>query len=462
MTDITLFPHQVKGAKFLASKSFAGLFAGMGTGKTLTAIYGLRRLGAEKTLVIAPPIALPMWRDECERHMTEMAGGAPWDAKAAILKTGKAPIPDDADVLVVSYQIATTRSAELRTWLACGDHMTSVLICDESHALKSHKAKRTKAILGRDGIADGADHTWLLTGTPITRWNDDMYPFLCRADLKGMKERLKGISMERYQLKFTVRQKRQFGGARFPTMMVVGNRNTDQLADWVYGEGHAMRFDLEDVFKDMPPLTTNRYSIPLSADTSLKAALKELERSSIAEIRKKLETKEPALATIRRQLGMAKVKGAAAEIKERIESGQKVLVGAWHTDVIDELFAALKGYTRAVVDGRTSAKDREISVREWNLGNVDVMIGQIAAMGVSLNLQQGGSQIIVVEEDWSPSVMDQFYARLWRFGQEKHVHVDILQSDSKLDKALGRISSTKAAQHARFNKIGKEVTDERQ
>jgi len=55
--------------------------------------------------------------------------------------------------------------------------------------------------------------------------------------------------------------------------------------------------------------------------------------------------------------------------------------------------------------------------------------------------------------------MDQFYARLWRFGQEQHVHVDILQSDSKLDKALGAISTTKARQHLKFNTIGKEHTD---
>lgn len=446
-SDTPLFPHQIKGAKFLASKPFAGLFAGMGVGKSLTALEAVLLTGAKRTIIIAPPIALPMWQAESQRWLETSA--------TQILKTGKTAIAPDHQLLVVSYQIATSRKDELRDWLQGG-----ILICDESHALKSHKAKRTKAILDRGGIADGAGYAWMLTGTPITRWNDDMYPFLCRADLDGMRRLLKGTTIERFQMKFTVRQQRQFGRGR-PVQMVVGNRNTDQLAEWVYGGGHALRFDLEEVFKDMPPLTTNRYTIPLTADASLKAALKELERSSIAEIRKKLEAKEPALATVRRQMGLAKVKGAVAEIKERIDSGQNVLVGAWHTDVIDALQDELSGFASGVIDGRSTAYAREDVTKAWNEGQVQVLIGQIAAMGVSLNLQKGGSQIIVVEEDWSPSVMDQFYARLWRFGQEKHVHVDILQSDTKLDKALGRISSTKAAQHGRVNKIGKEVTDDR-
>ena len=84
---------------------------------------------------------------------------------------------------------------------------------------------------------------------------------------------------------------------------------------------------------------------------------------------------------------------------------------------------------------------------EFNAGEIDVLIGQIAAMGVSLNLQQGSNKIIVVEEDWSPSVMDQFYARLHRIGQKNHVHVDTFISDTKLDKAVGRISSAKQRSH---------------
>jgi len=117
-----------------------------------------------------------------------------------------------------------------------------------------------------------------------------------------------------------------------------------------------------------------------------------------------------------------------------------------------------RGYQVGVIDGR-SGMDAKTAVEEaWNGGRLDVVVGQIAAMGVSLNRQRGGHQIIVVECDWSPAIMDQFYARLWRYGQKKPVHVDILTSSTKIDDALDRISSTKAQQQGKFNRIGRELT----
>jgi SNF2 family DNA or RNA helicase len=245
--------------------------------------------------------------------------------------------------------------------------------------------------------------------------------------------------------------------------VVVGNRNTEDLAEWIYTDDNgreaplALRVDLEEVFANMPPLTKTSYPIKIDATPELKAQLKAMEKMSLQDIQEQLKSKEPALASVRRNLGLAKVKAAAAEIIERIESGQNVLVGAWHTDVIDALIDALPDkYTADVIDGRTSSKAKVRVTESWNAGELNVVVAQIAAAGVSLNLQHGGTQIIVVEEDWSPSVMDQFYARLWRYGQKKHVHVDTLASDTKLDKALARISRTKELQHEKFNKVGRD------
>jgi SNF2 family DNA or RNA helicase len=143
------------------------------------------------------------------------------------------------------------------------------------------------------------------------------------------------------------------------------------------------------------------------------------------------------------------VLSAAAEIRERIAIGQgPILVGAWHRAVIDALADELSDLRVGVLDGRTSAAEKGRLQDSFNARELDVLIGQIAAMGVSLNLQHGGNRIVVVEEDWSPAVMDQFYARLHRIGQTEHVHIDILDSADKLSQAVRRISSAKRSSHA--------------
>jgi SNF2 family DNA or RNA helicase len=47
--------------------------------------------------------------------------------------------------------------------------------------------------------------------------------------------------------------------------------------------------------------------------------------------------------------------------------------------------------------------------------------------------------------------MDQFYARLHRMGQSQHVHVDTLETETKIDEAIYKISKEKARQHQILN-----------
>lgn len=440
-----LLPHQIEDAAFLASRRFAGCFSGMGSGKTRTALEAARLVGADPLVVVAPPIALRMWCREAEDHL---------GATSQILKTGSTKIDPAARILVMSYEIATKRTAELK---ALGG-AKPVLICDESHALKSVKAKRTKAILGSGGLCTAFDHSWLLTGTPATRWNDDLIPFLFRAAPEAMKEKLGGLSIEKFQLRYTVRQQKQFAGARFPTTMTVGSRNTAELRELMYAGTNrvAVRRELADVWAQMPPITHNRYTISLASSPELTAALADLRSMTRAQVEQKLAAKDPALATMRRMIGLGKVPEAATVIAERVEdTSGAVLVGAWHIEVIDGLVAALraKGLRVEALDGRTSISRKAAIEEAFNARLIDVLVGQIGAMGVSLNLQKGGSSIIVVEEDWSPAMMDQFYARLHRMGQSQHVHVDTLETETKIDEAIHKISMEKARQHQILNNI---------
>ena len=445
-----LLPHQIEDAAFLAARKFAGNFSGMGSGKTLTGAEACRLVMDEddKAIVVGPPISLTMWAENLEEHTSRIA---------QVVKTSKMKLDPSATFYVLSYQIAVSRVAELKRLGA------KVLICDESHALKSVGAKRTKMLLGRKnhtdgkGLVDCVDHAWMLTGTPQTRWNDDLYSFLVRANPQALKEKAGGCGLDRFMLRYCITQRKTFSARqRVPTTVVVGNRNTDELREMMYGGDNpvAVRRELKEVWAQMPPLTVSHLTVRLDTDAQLKADLKALEKRTMADIQQAVARKDENLAAMRRRLGAAKVKFAAEEIIDRLQAGTgPYFVGVWHRDVIDGLMQALSGYRVAVIDGRTKGKDRDEAQDKFNSGKLDILIGQIAACGTSLNLQGGGHKIIEIEQDWSPSIMDQFRARLLRLGQQAdHVHVDVFQSDTKLDRAVSRTSATKAREHERVNR----------
>ena len=441
---VQLLQHQVEDAKFLASKpGVRGLFSGMGSGKTLTAIEALAQVrhvneqydgfGGD-VVVIAPPITLKMWAEEIYEHT-----GLP----TQIIRKGSDKIDADADVIILSYDLATKRADELH-WLT-----PSVLICDEAHALKNIKAKRTKAILGRGGLCEAAEFTWLLTGTPITRYNDDVYAFLLRAaGPESFRERLGGTGIDRFRLRHCVTQLKSFGRGK-PTPVVVGNRNTEELSEWIFG-GYAVRRELQEVWDAMPDLTISHLEVGYTASASLKRELSKLSDLDLDDLEESLLSGDGHIATIRRQLGIAKVPASAKEIVDRVEAGNSpILVGAIHHDVIDALDVYFRnaGIVHGVIDGRTPNHHRDQFIDAFNAHDIDVLIGQISAMGVGVNLQ-GGHHIVEVETDWSPAIMDQWRARCHRMGQAKTVHVDVFNTDTNLDHAIRRIQATKRRDQA--------------
>jgi SNF2 family DNA or RNA helicase len=450
----TPLPHQIEDAEFLSDQAVAGNFSGMGSGKTLTGLEAIKRRDPNlihRHYIIGPPISLPMWGEEIAEYFNIGA------SDILYLKTGMTVMDTNAAFIIMSYTIATKRAAELR------DLQALTMTLDESHATKSTAAKRTKTILGKHGIINNVRHTWMLTGTPTTKWNDDLFPFLVRACPDALTEKIGKLDLDHFRLRYCITQKRKFPGARFPVKLVVGNRNTDELNEMVYGGDHpvAVRRELSEVWDAMPPLTKNVLPIKLDKGVDgLGAILDELKSMKQSEVNELVGKQDVGLSTMRRLIGLGRVDASVAYIHEKLDSGQRpILVGAWHTDVIDAIAEelALKKYKVAILDGRTSPSNKTAIQQQFNAGEIDVLIGQIAAMGVAINLQVGGNYIICVEEDWSPDIMDQFFARVYRMGQEHHVHIDLLRSDTKICEALVRIADAKAREHAKFNR--QEETD---
>ena len=109
-------------------------------------------------------------------------------------------------------------------------------------------------------------------------------------------------------------------------------------------------------------------------------------------------------------------------------SGQHALVFYNYRHDRTRLLAALrtKGLRVKVYEG---AQDE----REWNAGQIDVLLAHPASCAYGLNLQQGGHHVIWFGLNWSLELYQQANKRLHRNGQKQPVIVHHLITKGGMD-----------------------------
>lgn len=408
--------EQRDDAAFLVSHKWGALFSEPGTGKTLTAITARKALPADlKTLVIAPKIALTQWQKELLEQGIE----------AHVLRAGKdfrlMQFEQSLPVMITTWALMTDNAAAIEAW------GPEIIIADESHACIDYKSQRTQAFFGghkNDApVATGAEWTWLLTGTPTVRFNDDLWPML-NALFPDTLVRLVGNRRRASFVQRYVRTRPQ----RIPGGRVIsvpcGGQNEVELNDALYGEHRiAVRRKLADVDRNLP---TERYrDIDIDLSDFDDSALKGMTNDDLA---KKFETEE--VKSVRRAFGRAKVAGAAEYLEEIDEP---VLVLIWHSDVADALGAIWPDET-VQITGKTMQAARDDAIARFGKGRVKYMIGQIGAVGTALDgLQHVCKRVVFVERIGSPALMEQAIARVVRRGQQHSVQVETLRANHRLE-----------------------------
>jgi hypothetical protein len=416
-------PTQVQDAEFLAAHRHPALFSEPGTGKTITALEGWKRVGG-RLCVVAPPIALRMWQRNISEHL---------DARAQVITSGKDVIDHTADAHVLSYQMVGKFQALKGA---------NVLVLDESDALKSLNSQRTSAVFGRaahmkDCLAEGVEHVWPLTGTPIRRYADDLYPHLRALHPDALRKAFGIWTYQQFVSRFCTTQLRRFHARQRAQSTVIGNKNEAELRGLIYGNNLAVRRTIHDVAAFMPPLTLREVSVKFDDTAELREATGEALGAG---------EMEPVMATARRLLGTAKAPHVAEYVVDVWEQlSCAVLLFYWHKEAGDILEARLReaGLIVRRIDGATSAEKRAEYERAFNAGDIDILLGQIASMGVAINLQQGSHYGVFAEMDWSPAAKDQALRRLWRLGQQTHVQIDVCQADHPLDEAVSMVLDRK-------------------
>jgi SWI/SNF-related matrix-associated actin-dependent regulator of chromatin subfamily A-like protein 1 len=398
-------PDQIAGADFLASRTVAMLADRPGLGKTAQAVHAADLIGARRGLVICPPIL----RDNIAR---EFALWSVWGHDVHVIRSGRDEIPPNG-FAAISYQLALSRRKELRKRGA------DFLICDEAHALKEVTARRTKAVLGADGIAANASRMAWLTGTPAPNNASELYTF---AKAAGVWTGNKSAFVDA----FCITTQTPFG------LKIVGNRNAEGLKELL-----RPAFLRRTKIDGLPPLRLN--NIPIAGDA--RAAERGLDAATRAALENAVSVENwqffdvPFIASIRRATGLAKAESAADLVIAELDGGEpRIVVFAQHVAVIATLRERIAdaGFSVEVLDGRTPQSQRTPIVDKFQAGGLRALVCQTQAASEGLTFT-AASRVILAEPAWTPKENEQMIARVWRKGQSQDVRASMLSLAGSLD-----------------------------
>ena len=396
-----------------------------GLGKTPIAIAFANEVAAKRVLVICPANIRHQWAKKISEWSV-----MPWTGtrRTHIISTAKNGVSDVAPWTVVSYDMARVPAI----WNALLREYFDVLILDEAHYLKTVDAKRTRSVFsgGQEGpgipIASRCNRILALTGTPLPNRPREAYTLsrhLCWDAIDWASE---DAFRERYN---PSRRIEHF------------NPKTGQNT-WAIDERTGRHAELQSRLRAnfmtrhlkrevMPQLKMPVYDlIQVEETVMVKQALK---AESLLDIDpENLEGADATvlghIAAVRRQMGVALAPQVAEYIEMLLKGGEdKLVVFAWHTEVMDILEAALAKFGVCRIDGSTSAWNREIRKEQFiKLPAKRIMLGNILAMGIGTDgLQTVAWHALIAEPDWTPGNNIQAFDRLDRGGQTGRVQGDI-------------------------------------
>lgn len=445
----TLDAEQFNSAMSMVNQRDLLLFSDPGAGKTLTALEAVRILYARgkkpKTVVLCPTIALRNWAIWSAKYL---------DISVQIL-TGNDQIPDpDVGMVICTFGTVGRKGAlmpERLKMFMSAHNRTAVLIIDESDNLNGVDSNRTDAIFGPNGLANFTDYCWPMTGTPLPRYQDGLWPVLNCLFPKHLEKH--GVETKKKFMDTFCRVKRvKYGKMRVAQETVAGNRNIILMNDLLYG-GEA-----PIVIRNKLTIRATAYLKEITLDLHPSKELRALEAAALSEQEQETDAYGNPIEVVSTEMGAALhlygqelapyVADAVLGLLRKVDDG--ILVLFWHKAVGQKLLELLtnEGVSCSKIDGSTSMKARDEEVDRFNSGLCTVLIGQIKTMGVALNLQDNCHTVVFAEDTYSASANLQAYQRVYRRGQEKDVDVVFCKTLMPLADIRSRVADRKGSDAA--------------
>jgi SNF2 family DNA or RNA helicase len=424
-----LMPFQRAGVAYV-TRAGGGVLIGdqMGLGKTVQALASLAALDARPAVIVCPASLKLNWRREAERWLPG------WSINLITgTRAGNHQDPP-ADLTILNYDILETWADVLPT--------PSAVVLDESHYIKNGTTIRTRAAIR---LSDRMPHNALrlcLTGTPIVNAPGEIVTqlrFLHRIDEFGGV----GEFRTRYQSGHNLTELNR----RLRASCMVRRRKDDVLT-----ELPPKRWSTITVTGD--PITMREYHraeadvVSYLSDTARKIALESGASTDEARriawetsLRARAAEHLVAVTALKRLAARAKIPAARQWVEDFTATGSKLVVFGHHREFVDEIgdqFAP-----GMIITGNTPIPTRQTIVERFQSDEGHQVIAcSLKAAGVGLTLT-AASDVLFLEQGWTPADMDQASDRCHRIGQTDSVTAWTMIAEGTIDEDIAGLIASK-------------------
>lgn len=402
----------------------------MGLGKTVQALAVLAAADAFPAVVVCPASLKLNWHREANRWLPE---------RTVQVVSGTRPKGwGDADITVINYDV-------LGSWvdaMTTGGVLPAGLVFDESHYLKNGSTQRTRAAITlSDRMAPDAVRL-CLSGTPFLNRPSEIVTQLRVLQRLGEFGGLTAFK-ERYN-----------SGANLPELnrrlrasCYVRRRKADVLTDlppkrWstvvVEGDPTVMRTYREAEANIVRYLGEQARLMALEAG----ADDAEARRAAIAkQMRARAAEHLVAITHLKRLAAQAKLAAVNEWVAGFIGGGNKLVVFGYHEEIVGEL-ANRYACGRRITGTTPMAERQEIVDGFQTIDSQQVIACSIRAAGVGLTLT-AASDVLFVEQGWTPADMDQAADRCHRIGQQDSVTAWTMLTAGTIDEDIADLIARK-------------------
>ena len=395
MNEADLYPWQTKAVDFLANKVHALLADDPGLGKTPVAICALKRVKAKRVLIFCPQSIKIYWAKMLEQ----------WDfckfTNCQIVNSLNDYIDYKKPITILNYDLIQSKNTIVPNQLR--DVSYDVAIIDEAHRLKSHKSRRSKAMLaGKTPIVGTAHYKWLLSGSIAPNRPIELWPILATLAPECMSGK---ISYEAFGQYFC----NGFHDSWTGEFIAKGASNVEELHQNL--KSFMLRRTIEDVYPEMPDY---------------------IERNIFIEIDIAANEKNTPMATLRNEIGKAKIPFIVDYVKDKWLDEHKYILTAFSREVVESLSALLR--VPKILGGMSSIEKDKAKSQFIETPSCKGISVQINSAGEGLDgLQYVCNHVIFCEPEWSYGLNNQMIGRLRRMGQTKPIYVDRILALNTLD-----------------------------